>query len=218
MKASERLAKLRDLQVPEAQAMDLVKSAISAGEVENDLEQGPTIDVKKLEGILEELRKSQATTIEPIIAHESLDMKAILDATVSEVRSETTQLSKALVSHRSDLTYLLGEMVSELAVHLTSLDQRGAEIAKSLGGKSAPVPQSVLGAVTSAPSPHDQLTPGASPDDVVRLRKSLVGKLTAELRAGVSDDNRRLELAGALANAASTNDPAAFAKSVGISL
>lgn len=215
MKASERLAKLRDLQVPEAQAMDLVKSAISAGDVENDLEESPTIDVKKLEGILEELRKSQAApaeAIQPVIpATAGLELTNLFNATVAEVKAETGKLSKALVS--------IGEMISELTVHLTSLDQRNAEIAKSLtGGKSAPAPQSVLGAVTSAPSPHDQLTPGASPDDVVRLRKSLVGKLTTELRAGVADDNRRLELANALANAASTNDPAAFAKSVGISL
>lgn len=215
MKASERLAKLRDLQVPEAQAMDLVKSAISAGDVENDLEESPTIDVKKLEGILEELRKSQAApaeAIQPVIpATAGLELTNLFNATVAEVKAETNKLSKALVN--------IGEMISELTVHLTSLDQRNAEIAKSLtGGKSAPAPQSVLGAVTSAPSPHDQLTPGASPDDVVRLRKSLVGKLTTELRAGVADDNRRLELANALANAASTNDPAAFAKSVGISL
>ena len=215
MKASERLAKLRNLQVPEAQAMDLVKSAISAGDVENDLEESPTIDVKKLEGILEELRKSQAApaeTIQPVIpATAGLELTNLFNATVAEVKAETGKLSKALVS--------IGEMISELTVHLTSLDQRNAEIAKSLtGGKAAPAPQSVLGAVTSAPSPHDQLTPGASPDDVVRLRKSLVGKLTTELRAGVADDNRRLELANALANAASTNDPAAFAKSVGISL
>jgi hypothetical protein len=213
MKASERLAKLRDLKVPEAQAMDLVKSAISSGDVENDLDESPTIDVKKLEGILEELRKSQSEAVAKT-APESADLKSLFDATVSVVEAETAKLSKALVS--------LGEMVSELSIHLTSLDQRNAEIAKSLGGPvarpSTPAPQSVIGAVTSAPSPHDQLTPGASPDDIVRLRKSLVGKLTAELRGGISDDNRRLELANALANAASTNDPAAFAKSVGISL
>lgn len=215
MKASERLAKLRDLQVPEAQAMDLVKSAISAGDVENDLEQSSTIDVKKLEGILEELRKSQAAVAEPvqpiIPATAGLELTGLFNATVAEVKAETNKLSKALVS--------IGEMISELTVHLTSLDQRNAEIAKSLGGAAkAPAPQSVLGAVTNAPSPHDQLTPGASPDDVVRLRKSLVGKLTTELRAGGTNDARRLELATALANAASANDPAAFAKSVGISL
>jgi hypothetical protein len=212
MKASERLAKLRDLKVPEAQAMDLVKSAISSGDVENDLDESPTIDVKKLEGILEELRKSQGEVSAP--AEAPSDFKGLLDATISEVRAETTKLSKALVH--------IGEMVSELSVHLTSLDQRNAEIAKSLGGPvarpAAPVPQSVIGAVTSAPSPHDQLAPGASPDDVVRLRKSLVGKLTTELRATGVDEKRRLELATALANAAYANDPAAFAKSVGISL
>jgi hypothetical protein len=218
MKASERLAKLRDLQVPEAQAMDLVKSAISAGDVENDLEESPTIDVKKLEGILEELRKSQAApaeAIQPVIpATAGLELTNLFNATVAEVKAETNKLSKALVS--------IGEMISELTVHLTSLDQRNAEIAKSLGGaprpSTSPAPQSIIGAVTSAPSPHDQLAAGNSPDDVIRLRKSLVGKLTTELRAGVADDNRRLELANALANAASTNDPAAFAKSVGISL
>jgi len=213
MKASERLAKLRDLKVPEAQAMDLVKSAISSGDVENDLEESPSIDVKKLEGILEELRKSQGETV-AAPAEVPADFKGLLDATIGEVRAETSKLSKALVH--------IGEMVSELSVHLTSLDQRNAEIAKSLGGPvarpAAIAPQSVIGAVTSAPSPHDQLAPGASPDDVVRLRKSLVGKLTAELRGGASDDARRLELATALANAAYTNDPAAFAKSVGISL
>jgi hypothetical protein len=208
MKASERLAKLRDLKVPEAQAMDLVKSAISSGEVENDLDDSPTIDVKKLEGILEELRKSQVETVAKTVEAPA-DFKGLLDATVEEVKAETAKLSKALVH--------IGEMVSELSIHLTSLDQRNAEIAKSLGGK-APAPQSLLGSVTSAPSPHDQLTPGASPDDVVRLRKSLVGKLTTELRASGSDEKRRLELATALANAAYANDPAAFAKSVGISL
>jgi hypothetical protein len=208
MKASERLAKLRDLKVPEAQAMDLVKSAISSGDVENDLEESPTIDVKKLEGILEELRKSQVETVAKTVEAPA-DFKGLLDATVEEVKAETAKLSKALVH--------IGEMVSELSVHLTSLDQRNAEIAKSIGGK-APAPQSLLGAVTSAPSPHDQLTPGASPDDVVRLRKSLVSKLTTELRASGSDEKRRLELATALANAAYANDPAAFAKSVGISL
>jgi hypothetical protein len=218
MKASERLAKLRDLQVPEAQAMDLVKSAISAGEVENDLEQASTIDVKKLEGILEELRKSQAAVAEPvqpiIPATAGLELTGLFNATVAEVKAETSKLSKALVS--------IGEMISELTVHLTSLDQRNAEIAKSLSGApraaATPVPQSVIGAVTSAPSPHDQLAAGHSPDDIVRLRKSLVGKLTTELRAGGTNDARRLELATALANAASANDPAAFAKSVGISL
>lgn len=220
-KASERLAKLLELNVPEAQAQDLVKSAIGAGELEDDLETAATVDVTKLEKILTELRKSQETTEEEKLAKSTItdvrddlpskELKRMFDATVQASEASAERLSKALVH--------MGEMISELSTALASIDRRQGELAKSMSEAApAPAPKAVTGALSAVPSPLDDKDRAAAFEQTLELRKSAVNAIRGELDKDGNSSQRVEALASALREVGFSHDPRAVAARVGITL
>lgn len=220
-KASERLAKLLELNVPEAQAQDLVKSAIGAGELEDDLETAATVDVTKLEKILSELRKSQESTEGEKLAKSTItdvrddlpskEIKRMLDAVVTATDVQAEKLSKALVH--------VGEMVAELSTALASIDRRQGELAKSMSESApAPAPKSVTGALAAVPSPLDSADRTAAFEEVITLRKSAVDAIKGELEKDGNSSQRVDALTSALREVAFSPNPRAVAQRAGITL
>lgn len=220
-KASERLAKLLELNVPEAQAQDLVKSAITAGDLEDDLQAAATIDTSKFEKILEQLRKSQEVTAEEKLSKSAVqdvrddlptkDVKRMLDAVVASQDVATEKLAKAMIH--------VGELISELSTALASIDRRQGEISKSLTDSTpAPAPKSVQGTLAAVPSPLDSADRAAKFEETISLRKSVVDSIRGELDKDGLSAARIDVLTSALREIGYSSDPRAVAARAGITL
>lgn len=220
-KASERLAKLLELNVPEAQAQDLIKSAITAGDLEDDLQSAAVIDTSKFDKILEQLRKSQEPTQEEKLSKSNVqdvrddlptkEVKRMLDAVVATQDAATEKLSKAMVH--------VGELIGELSNALASLDRRQGEISKSLvDAAPVPGPKTVIGSMAAVPSPLDSADRAAKFEETISLRKSIVDSIRGELDKDGTSAARVEVLTSALREIGYAPDPRTVAARAGITL
>ena len=220
IKASERLAQLLEIKVPEATAQDLIKSGIAAGELEDDTAGAASIDSAKFEKILDGLRKSQEPTEEETLAKSQTidvrddlptkDVKRMFDAHNAEMKAFGDRISKSVVS--------LAEMLAEVQAGLVSIDRRHAELAKSLGNdkqSGRPAPRAALGRTADAETPGEKTV---EKDDYAGLRKSLADAIHGELSKPSNDSSRVELLSSALLGVSTTNDPKGFAARIGITL